>query len=387
MHEPALRAAAFGSDPLPDPAVLRGAGTPRERLLAAIVLGAQGRYAAAAALLERLRGDSDPVTASLAASTLASHRRQLGGHRQARALDGEAFAKVAALTGDPDPSGLDAAASLSGASDPDGLDTAALLIGGLDAAASLSGASDRRSFVAAAALSADPAPAGLEAAASLTGASAPAGLEAAASLSGDPGDPAPGDSGTGDPDPGNSDPDGLDAAGARADALLGLAADNLALGRLTAARRLAARAAEQRAGWRAGVRGGWVGAEIELAAGQGAAAVPHAERAFETAVARDARRHAVKSGIVLAVAVSAAGCPDHREISDGLVGNAMATAEECELLSLLWPAALVAADLRPGHAEEYRFRVAQVLHAVLRSADPCGRRIAGESPWVPDPGG
>jgi hypothetical protein len=284
VHEPALRAAAFGSDPRPDPAAVRGARSPRERLLAAIVLGAQGRYAAAATLLDALRRDSDPVVASLAASTLASHRRQLGGHRQARALDGEAFANAAHL------------------------DT-------------------------------------------------------------------------------EQDPDGLDATGARADALLGLAADNLALGRLAPARRLAAQAAEEDAGWRAGVRGGWVGAEIALAAGQGADAVPHAERALETALARGARRHAVKSRIVLAVALRAAGAPDHRKISDDLVGNAMAAAEECELLSLSWPAALVAADLRPGHAEEYRFRVAQVLHAVLRSADPCGRRVAGESPWVPVPGG
>ncbi|MEQ0562954.1 hypothetical protein ABJI51_28070 [Amycolatopsis sp. NEAU-NG30] len=284
MHEPALRAAAFGGDPLPDPAVLRGPGTGRERLLAAVVLGAQGRYAAAATLLDALRRGKAPLEASLAASTLGAHRRQLGGHREARALDGEAFAMAVTLESEPDP-------------------------------------------------------------------------------------------------------DGLDAAGARADALLGLAADNLALGRLAAARRLAERAAAQDAGWRAGVRSGWVGAEIELAAGQGAAAVPHAERAFETAVARGARRHAVKSGIVLAVALRAAGRPDHREISDALVGNAMAAAEESELLSLSWPAALVAADLRPGHAEEYRFRVAQVLHAVLRSADPCGRRVAGESPWVPVPGG
>ncbi|MDT7797267.1 MAG: hypothetical protein QOI78_700 [Actinomycetota bacterium] len=284
MHEPALRAAAFGGGPLPDPAVLRGARTPMERLLAAIVLGAQGRYAAAATLLGPLRTANDPLLGSLAASTLAAHRRQLGGHANARALDGEAFARAAGLKTEPDP-------------------------------------------------------------------------------------------------------DGLDAAGARADALLGLAADNLALGRLAAARRLAKRAAGQHAGWRATVRSGWVGAEIELAAGQGAAAVAPAERAFETAVARGARRHAVKSGIVLAVALRAAGAPDHRKISDDLVGKAMATAEECELLSLLWPAALVAADLRPGHAEEYRFRMAEVLHAVLRSADPCGRRIAGESPWVPAPGG
>jgi hypothetical protein len=284
VHEPALRAAAFGGEPRPDPAALRGAGAPSARLLAAIVLGAQGRYAAAAALLDPLRAAGDPLLGSLAASTLAAHRRQLGGHAKARALDGEAFARAAALRGEPDP-------------------------------------------------------------------------------------------------------DGLDAAGARADALLGLAADNLALGRLTAARRLAARAEAQDAGWRATVRGGWVGAEIALAAGQGAAAVAPAERAYKTAVARGARRHATKSGIVLAVALRAAEAPDHRNISDALVEKAMATAEECELLSLLWPAALVAADLRPGHAEEYRFRVAEVLHAVLRSADPCGRRIAGESPWVPAPGG
>lgn len=301
MHEPALRAAAFGGEPLPGPAVVRGCGTPRERLLAAIVLGAQGRYAAAATLLDRLRSGGDPVMASLAASTLASHRRQLGGHRRARALDGEAFAGVAHLETGP------AAAGTGAAIDREPLTT--------------------------------------------------------------------------------PDPDGLDAAGARADALLGLAADNLALGRLAAARRLAGRAAAEDCRWRATVRGGWVGAEIALAAGQGAEAVPHARRAFETARARGARRHAVKSGIVLAVALRAAGAPDHRKISDDLVGNAMAAAEECELLSLLWPAALVAADLRPGHAEEYRFRVAQVLHAVLRSADPCGRRVAGESPWVPVPGG
>ncbi|WP_233223800.1 hypothetical protein [Amycolatopsis sp. CA-128772] len=341
MHEPALRAAAFGDDPRPDPAAVRGGGSPRERLLAAIVLGAQGRYAAAATLLGRLRQDRDPVTASLAASTLASHRRQLGGHWQARGLDGEAFSKVAHLAiGDGSGGGGEVAHPASG-HHPAGGEVARLATGD--------------------------GPAGEEVARLATG-HGPAGAEAARPFTG-------------------QDPDGLDAPGARADALLGLAADNLALGRLPAARRLAQRASAEDPRWRATVRGGWVGAEIALAAGQGAEAVPHAERALETALARGARRHVVKSRIVLAVALRAAGAPDHRQISDDLVGNAMATAEECELLSLSWPAALVAADLRPGHAEEYRFRVAQVLHAVLRSADPCGRRVAGESPWVPVPGG
>ncbi len=279
MH-PALRAAAFGDDPrraIPCPQ------TPADALLAAIVLGAQGRYAAAATLLAGLRRGRDVLFASLAASTLASHRRQLGGHTAARTLDGEAFARAAGLSGE-------------------------------------------------------------------------------------------------------RDPDGLDAPGARADALLGLAADNLAVGRITAARRLAARAAEEEAGWRAAVRGGWVGAEIELAAGRADAAVAPARLALERASAQGSKRHVVKSGIVLAVALHAAGAPDHRHITDTLVGNAVDDAEKYELFSLLWPATLVGADLRPGHADQYRFRAARVLHAVLRNTDPCGRRIARESAWVPGGG-
>lgn len=418
MHEPALRAAAFGSDPLPDPAVTRGAGSPRERLLAAIVLGAQGRYAAAAALLDALRRGSDPLMASLAASTLAAHRRQLGGHRQARALDGEAYATAAGLAGgsaqDLRPAGPAQSSPGPGRAtapvrDPDGSRSPVRGLGGVTSPASGPGGVTSPVGVPDGVTSPAPGSGGV-----MSPVRAPDGTTSP--VRGPDGatspvraldcvtSPVPGSGGVtspvGAPDGATSpvrgpddttspvrDPDGLDAAGARADALLGLAADNLALGGLAAARRLAARAAEEDSGWRATVRGGWVGAEIELAAGQGAAAVPHAERAFETARARGARRHAVKSGIVLAVALRAAGAPDHREISDGLVGNAMATAEECELLSLLWPAALVMADLRPGHAEEYRFRTAEVLHAVLRSADPCGRRIAGESPWVPAPGG
>lgn len=410
MHEPALRAAAFGSDPLPDPAIVRGSASPREQLLAAIVLGAQGRYAAAATLLGELRREGDPVLASLAASTLASHRRQLGGHHLARALDGEALAKVAHLETKPDPAGRALGRDLEG-SDA----TAAARRPGSWAAFGAKAAARGPE----AAISRDPGASDAEAAAlrlgAATGRDPGASDEEAAArrpeaASGREGRTAPGAEPTphrpeaatgreGETAPGakptprrpeaatSSDPDGLDAAGAKADALLGLAADNLALGRLAAARRLAELAAAADSRWRATVRGGWVGAEIALAAGQGADAVPHARRAFETAQARGARRHVVKSGIVLAVALSAAGAPDHRKISDDLVGNAMATAEECELLSLSWPAALVAADLRPGHAEEYRFRVAQVLHAVLRSADPCGRRVAGESPWVPVPGG
>ncbi|ATY09454.1 hypothetical protein CU254_02395 [Amycolatopsis sp. AA4] len=291
MDEEALTALAFGSDAGSSDPIPRD-GSPRERLLAAIVLGARGRYAAAADLLDPLRRGRDPLTASLAASTLASHRRQLGAHVAARKLDGEALLKIG-----------------------------------------------------------------------LRDAGAPAPTPARAASGG----------------AAQEDPHGLDRQGARADALLGLAADNLALGRISAARRLAIRAAQADRRWRANIRGGWVGAEIELADGHPEAAVAPARLAYETAVARHARRHIVKSGIVLGVALLAAGQDGARE----LVLAAAADAEKYELDSLSWVATRVAADLDPGGAEEYRFRSHQVLHAVLRHADPCVMRIAHESPWVP----
>ena len=110
-----LRDAAFGGTPGAD--VSKAAfGTPRQRWLAAVVLGGQGRYAAATALLTALRHDSDPVLASLAASTLASQRRQVGGHTAARRLDGEALARLSGV--EPvadDPDGVDAAGALADA--------------------------------------------------------------------------------------------------------------------------------------------------------------------------------------------------------------------------------------------------------------------------------
>jgi hypothetical protein len=83
----ALVAAAFGGRP--DLDVLGTAGNRTagryDRWLAAVTLGGQGRYAAAAAALRDLR--TDPSLGSLAYSTLASHARQLGCHAVARPLD------------------------------------------------------------------------------------------------------------------------------------------------------------------------------------------------------------------------------------------------------------------------------------------------------------
>ncbi|GAB1508545.1 hypothetical protein [Actinophytocola sp. KF-1] len=83
-----LEQAAFGDRP--DLVLTTTPAQPRDRWLAAVVLGAQGHYARAATLLHDLLHDD--ATASLAASTLASHRRQLGGHASARTLDATAAA-------------------------------------------------------------------------------------------------------------------------------------------------------------------------------------------------------------------------------------------------------------------------------------------------------
>ena len=91
------------------------AGPPKRRLLGAIVLGAQGRYAAAATLLDGLARDRDPVIAALALATLASHRRQLGGHAAARGLDGAALRRACRAGSEADPDGLDARGALADA--------------------------------------------------------------------------------------------------------------------------------------------------------------------------------------------------------------------------------------------------------------------------------
>lgn len=91
-------------------------GTARQRWLAAVVLGGQGRYAAASTVLGALLGHADRVLASLAASTLASHRRQLGGHASARVLDARALATAPPVAGsEDDPDGVDAAGARSDA--------------------------------------------------------------------------------------------------------------------------------------------------------------------------------------------------------------------------------------------------------------------------------
>jgi hypothetical protein len=103
-----LRAAAFGDRP--DTPVFGTAtdrhASPRDRWLAAVTLGGQGRYAAAAAVLRDLLTGHDPLFAALAGTTMASHLRQLGGHAAARRLDAAALRRLPSRS-EPDPDGVD----------------------------------------------------------------------------------------------------------------------------------------------------------------------------------------------------------------------------------------------------------------------------------------
>jgi tetratricopeptide (TPR) repeat protein len=81
-------AAALGALPL---AALPGVTGAHEEWVRGAALGALGRYGEARTVLEALL-DDPAAHGSLAASTLASHLRQLGRHREARALDERALA-------------------------------------------------------------------------------------------------------------------------------------------------------------------------------------------------------------------------------------------------------------------------------------------------------
>ncbi|MBF6212469.1 hypothetical protein IU433_18665 [Nocardia puris] len=87
----ALADAAFGGRPGMSAAELPAAHDAYGHWLRAVVLGGQGRYAAARAELARVRaGGADPVLLSLAASTRGSLLRQLGWHTLASGPDGDA---------------------------------------------------------------------------------------------------------------------------------------------------------------------------------------------------------------------------------------------------------------------------------------------------------
>ncbi|MCR3719765.1 MULTISPECIES: hypothetical protein [Prauserella salsuginis group] len=355
-----LRRIAFGdpgeSTATPDHRIAgtaSGARTDRECWLAAVVLGARGRYAAATTLLRRLRHSRDVVIASLAASTIASHRRQLGGHAAALPADGAALAAVAGLPLVPaageSVAGVDADSADRNAADGDatGRNTAGRKAAGRKAAGRTAG----RNAVA--------------------GQGPATGTDAVGIA---------------------ADADGVDVAGAWADALLGLAADQLALGRPALARRLVGEvtagldAAFGNGGGsvRSRVRAAWVGAEAALAGGDPATAVASAEAALHLLRSGSRAtpvRHRAKTELVLAAALLAAGSDPARAAE--LVASALTVIDAHGFVSLSWPARLLAAETDPAGADEHRRRATREVHALLPRVDPELRRLAVESPWVP----
>ena len=144
------------------------------------------------------------------------------------------------------------------------------------------------------------------------------------------------------------------------DALIGLAADALGVGRFAAASTLLNRVdlliGELPAGDSAGsgdspavvqrvvVRRRWVGAELAMAMGDGAAAVRCAEEAVELAGAAivGSARHRVKSDVVLAAALASAGAIDRARA----VGTAaFDAADRLGLTPLRWALACLLMDI------------------------------------------
>jgi len=154
---------------------------------------------------------------------------------------------------------------------------------------------------------------------------------------------------------------------AAADALIGLAADALGMGRLAASATLLSRAeplvAEARQ-HRLSVRRAWVAAELAMAGGDGAAAVHSAELAVELATATlDGSRHAAKSDVVLAAALSTAGAVDRARA----LGEAtLELTGRLGLVPLRWAMACLLADVGSPT------RPVADLHAIR---DDCARQV------------
>jgi hypothetical protein len=136
---------------------------------------------------------------------------------------------------------------------------------------------------------------------------------------------------------------------ARADAMIGLAADALGVGRFAAAATLLARvdsvpAHEPAVPDRLPVRRRWVAAELAMARGEGALAVRHAEEAVNLAqaMAVASARHRVKSQVVLAAALCAAGGTARAR---AVAETALQDTDRLRLLPLRWALACLLIDI------------------------------------------
>lgn len=321
----ALRAAAFGGRP--DLSVFGATGDDvpaRDRWLAAVVLGGQGRYAAASAVLRRLVTGSDPVVAALAASTVASHLRQIGGHAQARRFDAAALHRLAAdrpRETDCRTNGVDRTNRIDRM---DGTDWAGARV---DALLGLSADAIGLGRVG-------------EAARLHDAAVAATAIAAQARRPVDPDNPK-----------GSDESQGVGG--------------------------------QSSVPWRVTVRVEWLATEVRLAAGRPGDAVPHAERAVAIAEAEGAVRHSVKSTMMLGAALAAGGTPDGRSRAVGLLTGVLKASLRWGMFPLAWPSALLLADLVPERAAERTSVASEALTRIFSWSEASMQRIAVASPWMP----
>jgi len=357
---------AFGDRP-EAPIRISPADSAQRCWLAAVALGARGRYAAAAALLERVLGRAPGLPGASqalrahAAVTRAAHLRQVGGHLAARRWDGLGLALATPA----------ATAALA---------TPASAAAALATAASATAVGDE-----------SPTTVGDEPPTTVVDEPATSVGDPRTTV-GDPravGDPwavaeaiSAGSGGAGQPDP------GLDRAAARVDALLGLAADAIGLADLELAERMlraAQPAAAEHPSWRPGVRWHWVRAELALCRDRPAEAVELAGQALAAARTAGAVRHEIKSALVLAVAEVGAGQAPERAIA--AFSALSERTRQSGLWTLEWPIQLQLASLMgapdPVKAATHRSEVAQIVGAIRRHADPKARYVLDCSPWVP----
>ncbi|MCP2095318.1 hypothetical protein LV78_003294 [Actinosynnema pretiosum] len=414
--DPELRDAAFGSRP--DAEVWRALrGSPADAWLAAVVLGGQGHYAAASAALTALIHRPAPdLFTSLAASTLASHHRQLGDHRTARRLDSLALATAPAAA--TSSAATSAGGALAGAkarasaeadprtADPDGIDALgaradALL--GLAADAIGAGRLTEARRLHAAALQFPAQPGTPLVAAPSPGEASPA--SAAAPLSVAPGETVPvsavvpppaATSGEVPPAPtAVSTPavalsEALPAPTAVAPTAATVVTPPAAAPGETppAAAPLPAPAPGEPAhSWRTLVRHHWIAAEIALASGAPAEAVPPAEAALALAQARGGMRHILKSRLVLGAALVVWATPESVRRGTEILSCDLNHTARLLLFSLSWPTALVLATNSPVRTTAERRadldRAANALSCVLLRSTSESRRVAEASPWMP----
>jgi hypothetical protein len=323
---------AFGDRP-EAPIVVRPGDPAEQRWLAAVALGARGRYAAAATLLDGVAvqpGASRAVRAH-AAVTRAAHLRQSGGHLAARRWDGLGLA----LATEPGNTGGGSRGTGSG-NRPGNRPGNGTGTGTGNAAEN----AESRSPL---------------------GGAGPDGTGAGA---------------------------GLDLAAARVDALLGLAADAIGLADLELADRLlrlAEPAAEGHPSWRPGVRWHWVRAELALSRNRPESAADWARPALARASSAGAVRHQVKSALVLAAAEAGAGRPAELVVAD--LSALSERTRQSGLWTLEWPIQLMLASLVESvdfdRSTTHRSRAAQIVWTISRHSDPFARSVLDRSPWVP----